>query len=55
MLGACLRHGIDAERLRARFADLHGVEDLSALDRFVRAGLYRSALPSTAEEARERG
>ena len=55
VLGACLRHGIDAERLRADFADLHGVEDLSVLDRFVRAGLYRSALPATAEETRERG
>ena len=55
VLGACLRHGIDGERLRARFADLHGVEDLSALDRFVRAGLYRSALPALAEEAHERG
>jgi asparagine synthetase B (glutamine-hydrolysing) len=51
VLGACLRHGIDGRWLRARFADLHGVEDLSALDRFVRAGLYRSALPAPAAHA----
>jgi asparagine synthetase B (glutamine-hydrolysing) len=51
VLGASLRHGIDADWLRSRFAELHGVEDLSVLDRFVRAGLYRSALPAQAQQA----
>jgi hypothetical protein len=55
VLGACLRHGIDAHYLRARFAELHGVEDSAALDRFVRAGLYRSGIPAPAQEAYERG
>lgn len=53
-LGACLRRGIDAQALRRRFAELHHVDDLSALDRFVRAGLYRSGLPAPAAEAHER-
>jgi asparagine synthetase B (glutamine-hydrolysing) len=55
VLGACLRHGIDAEYLRSHFARLHGVEDPAALDRFVRAGLYRSGVPATAQEAYDRG
>ncbi|HEY7636800.1 MAG TPA: asparagine synthase-related protein [Gemmatimonadales bacterium] len=45
VLGLCLKHGIDSPQLRRRFADLHGVDDLSALDRFIRAGRYRASPP----------
>lgn len=51
VLDVCLRHGIDAGWLRARFARLHGVDDHRTLDRFVRAGLYRAAPPATTEAA----
>jgi hypothetical protein len=47
VLGLCVDRGFDAAQLKRRFAELHGVSDLSALDRFIRTGLYRSAVPST--------
>jgi asparagine synthetase B (glutamine-hydrolysing) len=46
VLAACIDRGVDAAWLKRRFAELHGA-DLEALDRFVRAGRYRSSLPST--------
>jgi asparagine synthetase B (glutamine-hydrolysing) len=46
VLGLCVDHGFDAVKLKRRFAELHGVSDLSVLDRFIRSGLYRSAVPS---------
>jgi hypothetical protein len=45
VLGLCLKHGIDSPDLRRRFAELHHVTDLSALDRFIRAGRYRASPP----------
>ena len=45
VLGACLDNGIDSDRLKGRFAELHEVDDPAALDRFVRAGRYRSVVP----------
>jgi asparagine synthetase B (glutamine-hydrolysing) len=45
VLGLCIDHGFDAAKLKRRFAELHGVSDLSGLDRFIRSGLYRSAVP----------
>lgn len=50
VLAACLDRGIDQAWLRRRFARLHGVEDDADLDRFVRAGRYRSAVPSPQED-----
>jgi asparagine synthetase B (glutamine-hydrolysing) len=46
VLGVCARRGIDRNWLRRRFAELHGVRDEGELDRFVRAGRYRSAVPA---------
>lgn len=46
VLGLCLDHGIDPGWLRRRFCRLHGIDDVAELDRFVRAGRYRSGLPS---------
>jgi asparagine synthetase B (glutamine-hydrolysing) len=46
VLGVCVDHGLDGAELKRRFADLHRVTDISALDRFIRAGLYRAAVPS---------
>jgi asparagine synthetase B (glutamine-hydrolysing) len=46
VLGVCVEHGIDQNRLRQRFLELHRVSDPSALDRFIRAGRYRSSLPA---------
>jgi asparagine synthetase B (glutamine-hydrolysing) len=46
VLGVCVDHGLDGAEFKRRFADLHQVTDVSALDRFIRAGLYRSAIPS---------
>jgi asparagine synthetase B (glutamine-hydrolysing) len=46
VLAACIDRGIDGVWLKRRFADLHAVDDLEALDGFVRAGRYRSGLPS---------
>jgi asparagine synthetase B (glutamine-hydrolysing) len=50
VLAACIDHGFDDLWLRRRFAHLHGVAELSALDRFIRAGRYRSAIPSLARK-----
>jgi asparagine synthetase B (glutamine-hydrolysing) len=49
VLGACVDAGVDQEMLKARWAKLHGAGDVRELDRFMRAGRYRSASP-TAEE-----
>jgi asparagine synthetase B (glutamine-hydrolysing) len=46
VLAACIDQGVDAAWLRGRFAELHGVEQPRKLDRFIRAGRYRSAAPS---------
>ena len=51
VLGLCLARGLDAAALRRRFAELHRVTDPSALDRFIRAGRYRSAAPRAPEAA----
>jgi asparagine synthetase B (glutamine-hydrolysing) len=48
VLAACVDRGLDGRWLRQRFAELHGVGDLSALDRFIRAGRYRAAVPCLA-------
>ena len=48
VLAACADHGVTAASLRRRFAELHQVEDHKALDRFIRAGRYRSKVPSLA-------
>jgi asparagine synthetase B (glutamine-hydrolysing) len=47
VLGLCVDRGFDSAQLKRRFAELHGVTDLSVLDQFIRTGLYRSAVPST--------
>jgi asparagine synthetase B (glutamine-hydrolysing) len=47
VLGTCLDRGIDAAWLRRRFCELHGVEDVAELDRFIRAGRYRAGIPET--------
>jgi asparagine synthetase B (glutamine-hydrolysing) len=47
VLGLCVDRGLDGACLKRRFAELHGVADPSALDRFIRAGLYRSGVPTT--------
>jgi asparagine synthetase B (glutamine-hydrolysing) len=44
-LAACVDRGVDASYLRRRFAELHRVHDEAALDRFMRAGRYRTAVP----------
>lgn len=46
VLAACVDRGLDGPWLRRRFAYLHGVSDPSELDRFMRAGRYRAAIPS---------
>jgi hypothetical protein len=43
VLAACIDRGLDGPSLRRRFAELHGVADPTALDRFIRAGRYRTA------------
>jgi asparagine synthetase B (glutamine-hydrolysing) len=45
VLAACVDRGIDARWLRRRFAELHGVSDERALDRFVRGGHYQASVP----------
>jgi asparagine synthetase B (glutamine-hydrolysing) len=45
VLAVCVDQGLDAERLRRRFAELHGVGDLAVLDRLLRAGAYRASAP----------
>ena len=49
VLGLCLDRGIDALALKSRFAELHGLSDLGALDRFIRAGRYRASAPRIPE------
>jgi asparagine synthetase B (glutamine-hydrolysing) len=49
VLALCLDRGIDPAWLRNRFSLLHGVEDMAELDRFMRAGRYRSGVPSLPE------
>ena len=49
VLATCLDRGVDQSWLRRRFASLHGVEDDAELDRFMRAGRYRSAVPTVQE------
>ena len=51
VLGACVDRGIDSAWLRRRFAELHDVDDPRILNRFVRAGCYRSAVPSLTGDA----
>lgn len=46
VLAACVDRGIDTGVLRRRFARLHQVADDRSLDRFIRAGRYRSRAPS---------
>jgi asparagine synthetase B (glutamine-hydrolysing) len=46
VLAACAEWKLDASALRKRFADLHKVSDPAALERFIRAGRYRAAVPS---------
>jgi asparagine synthetase B (glutamine-hydrolysing) len=50
VLAACVDRGYDAAWLRRRFAFLHDVADLGKLDRFLRAGRYRTAVPSLSGE-----
>lgn len=45
VLATCIDHGVDQAALRARFAELHKVDGTTALDQFIRAGRYRSAVP----------
>jgi asparagine synthetase B (glutamine-hydrolysing) len=45
VLAACVDGGFDSSWLEQRFATLHGVEDLRALNRFIRAGRYYATLP----------
>jgi asparagine synthetase B (glutamine-hydrolysing) len=49
VLGVCLDKGIDQTWLRRRFCDLHGIDDTMELDRFMRAGRYRSGIPVLAQ------
>jgi asparagine synthetase B (glutamine-hydrolysing) len=51
VLAACVDRGFDGGWLRQRFARLHAVPDPSTLDRFIRAGRYRTAVPSLTGEA----
>lgn len=47
VLAACIDRSISQDWLRGRFAHLHGVSDPRELNRFMRAGRYRSAVPTT--------
>jgi asparagine synthetase B (glutamine-hydrolysing) len=51
VLAACVDRGLDGPWLRRRFAELHDVTDTSSLDRFIRAGRYRSSVPSLPQVA----
>lgn len=46
ILAICVDRGLDGAWLKQRFAELHGVDGPAALDRFMRAGRYASALPA---------
>jgi asparagine synthetase B (glutamine-hydrolysing) len=50
VLAACVDRGLDKNWLRQRFAHLHSLIDASSMDRFIRAGCYRSAIPTLAKE-----
>lgn len=50
-LAACIDNGIDGAWLRRRFATLHGLGEERALERFIRAGRYRSDIPGRREQA----
>jgi asparagine synthetase B (glutamine-hydrolysing) len=50
VLAVCVDRGFDSIWLRQRFARLHAVTEPSTLDRFIRAGRYRSAVPSLFSE-----
>jgi asparagine synthetase B (glutamine-hydrolysing) len=50
VLGVCVERGMGRTYLRRRFADLHGVANVAVLDRFIRAGAYRTAVPMVADE-----
>jgi asparagine synthetase B (glutamine-hydrolysing) len=50
VLAACVDRGFDAAWLRRRFSKLHDVADARDLDRFIRAGRYRTAPPFPAGE-----
>lgn len=45
VLSICADRGRDDQWLRRRFAELHGVRDPGALDRFIRGGRYHAAIP----------
>ena len=45
VLAVCADRGLDDQGLRQRYAELHGVRELGALDRFIRGGRYHSAIP----------
>ena len=49
VLALCVDSGFDDAALRRRFAALHGSDDARVLDRFIRGGTYRSALPALDE------
>jgi asparagine synthetase B (glutamine-hydrolysing) len=51
VLGACVDRGIDAAFLRRRFCALHGVAGEDSLERFIRGGRYRAAIPLNLEAA----
>jgi asparagine synthetase B (glutamine-hydrolysing) len=53
VLAACVDRGLDGPRLQRRFADLHGIENPSELNRFIRAGRYRAAVPSIVRNSHE--
>jgi asparagine synthetase B (glutamine-hydrolysing) len=46
VLAVCVDRGLDAAELRRRFCALHAVADAGVLDSFIRAGVYRSSIPS---------
>lgn len=54
VLAAFVDRGLDSAFLRRRFAELHGVGDERAVDRFIRAGRYRARAPSFMGAAGER-
>jgi len=51
VLAICADRGLDNQWLRRRFAELHGVREIGALDRFIRGGRYRSGIPLLEEES----
>lgn len=53
-LAVCVDNGIDGSWLRRRFAKLHHVREDKALERFIRAGRYRAAMPMQGMHRHER-